>query len=268
MMHMCCRTEDGCKAWRRFLRLMTAAAIVAVLILSAALPFELDALPVSAAELQSTYWVRAAFSITGDRSLSGLSEEMIVLSEKWSRQDGYYYYTLPVSPGETIELMRGVRVPAEWKNESADRPFSILITVDVAEMFPGDESYASWSGRSFTQSYETSLENASRSGLTVTKGSIKVTLNEFEKTETGEQPYRNGRTVVPGETVSKIVRITVDGTPSQLNRRENSKVTPAKTGDESLLFVPVFLMAACLLMLIAAMWLLIWARRSSREDSK
>ena len=51
--------------------------------------------------------------------------------------------------------------------------------------------------------------------MTVKQGNISITLHEYQKNQDGsESEYKNNKIVVPGETVSKIVRVTVNGTPS------------------------------------------------------
>ena len=69
-------------------------------------------------------------------------------------------------------------------------------------------------------------------GYTIKQGNIKVRLEEFQEENGKEVPYENNRIVVPGETVSKIVRITVEGEKSKLSPIEIIR-GPVKTGDKS-----------------------------------
>ena len=189
--------------------------------------------PVYAAETSTNVWIRAQISYESGDGLCGLSDDMVTLaSDRWIKREGYYYYSSPVQSGQSIDLIRSVQIPASWDNTNSGKRFSIVIKVEAAEAFPGDAGWTDGTAAVYSQSFELSKQNAERNGLTVQQGNIRVRIEEFQEIDGREQPYENNRTVVPGETVSKIVRITVEGNKSVLSPIEEILRSPVKTGDD------------------------------------
>lgn len=190
-------------------------------------------MPVYAAETSTNVWIRAKISYESDGGLTGLSDEMVTLSsDKWSKKDGYYYYTSPLQSGQSVDLMKSVQIPASWNNNDSGKTFNVVVTVEAAEAFPGDSGWNEGSAAVYSQSFDLSIQNAEKNGVSFQQGNIRIRLEEFQSVNGKEQPYENNRIVVPGETVSKIVRITVEGEKSKLLPIEEILRGPVKTGDE------------------------------------
>ncbi len=85
--------------------------------------------------------------------------------------------------------------------------------------------------------------------MTIQQGNIRIRLEEFQETGGKEQPYENNKVVVPGETVSKIVRIMVEGEKSKLSPIEQILRGPVKTGDDGVK-LPLLLLAGLILVLL------------------
>ena len=192
-----------------------------------------------AAETQTTrIWIRAQISYESDGDLKGLSDEMITLSSDWTKKDGWFYYGKPLESGQSVDLMKSVRIPTTWNNDDSGKTFNVVVKVEAAEAFPGDTGWNDGSAAVYSQSFDMSAQTAKAQGLTAEQGNIRIRLEEFQESGGKEQPYENNKVVVPGETVSKIVRITVEGEKSKLSPIEIIR-GPVKTGDEgsSLLFL-------------------------------
>lgn len=204
-------------------------------------------LPARAAETETRIWIRAQISYESDGTLTGLSDEMVTLSSDWTKKDGWFYYQKALESGQSVDLMKSVRIPHSWNSSDSGKTFNIVVKVEAAEAFPRDTGWSDGSPAIYSQSFEMSKQNALSKGLTATQGNIRIRLEEFQESGGKEQPYENNRIVVPGETVSKIVRITVEGEKSKLSPLEVIR-GPVKTGDDGkagmLLVISMVLAAA------------------------
>lgn len=211
-------------------RIMTTIMAVFMMLLTLLIHSPVTAF---AAETDITrVWVRAQLSYESDEGLTGVSDEMVTLSsDRWTKKDGWYYYSSPLESGDTVELMRSVRVPADWDNDDAGKSFSVIVKVEAAEAFTTDTGWKDGAAVVYSQSFELSGQAEKAAGYTITQGNITVRLEEFQEENGKETPYENGKVVVPGETVSKIVRITVEGEKSKISPVEVIR-GPVKTGDE------------------------------------
>lgn len=207
--------------------------------------------PVYAAETSTNVWIRAKISYESDGGLTGLSDEMVTLaSDKWSKKNGYYYYTSPLQSGQSVDLMKSVQIPVSWNNNDSGKTFNVVVTVEAAEAFPGDSGWNEGSAAVYSQSFDMSKQNAEKNGVSVQQGNIRIRLEEFQNVNGKEQPYENNRIVVPGETVSKIVRITVEGEKSKLLPIEEILRGPVKTGDDGRAIPLLILSAAIIIVLV------------------
>ena len=204
-------------------------------------------LPARAAETETRIWIRAQISYESDGTLTGISDEMVTLSSDWTKKDGWFYYQKALESGQSVDLMKSVKIPHSWNSSDSGKTFNIVVKVEAAEAFPWDTGWSDGSPAIYSQSFEMSKQNALSKGLTATQGNIRIRLEEFQESGGKEQPYENNRIVVPGETVSKIVRITVEGEKSKLSPLEVIRA-PVKTGDDGkagmLLVISMVLAAA------------------------
>lgn len=163
---------------------------------------------------ENTAWIRAKLTWQYDAGIKGLDNSLIEFSnDGWSKSGDWYYYNLPVNPGDKIRLINGVRIPYEWDNKTVDKKFKLIVTVEGSEVAPGDtgwdknveavfsEDFTVWS-----QGYHTDED------VWVEEGGLKVRINEYQLDDDGNiVTYVNDKIVVPGQFVSKIVEIEVDG---------------------------------------------------------
>lgn len=170
-----------------------------------------SALPVHASETGGNPDIRLRAKIEyiredGSRAEAG---DMAVLSSgRWEYSRGYYYWNGSIVPGQPVELIRAVRIPADWKNERAGEHFDIRIT---AEAGIADYTGGVWNG-------------------TFRPAGLGLEITEYETGPDGrEREYRDNKTVVPGELVSKIVRITV----------QDARLLPAPNTGSTSVVLPV-----------------------------
>ena len=107
-------------------------------------------------------------------------------SDGWIRSGNYLYYEKPLRSGSVVTLMKGFRVPENWGRKSAGAAFSIHVTAEILPYYAIEQQE-------------------------IRNESAKVLLEEYEIISGKEVPYRNQKTVLPGQYVSKIVRIRVSG---------------------------------------------------------
>ena len=146
--------------------------------------------------------------------------------------------------------MKSVQIPVSWNNNDSGKTFNVVVTVEAAEAFPGDSGWNEGSAAVYSQSFDMSKQNAEKNGVSVQQGDIRIRLEEFQDVNGKEQPYENNRIVVPGETVSKIVRITVEGEKSKLLPIEEILRGPVKTGDDGRAIPLLILSAAIIIVLV------------------
>ncbi|MDO5551455.1 MAG: hypothetical protein Q4F76_09805, partial [Lachnospiraceae bacterium] len=85
------------------------------------------------------------------------------------------------------------------------RIFAMALGVGLWAVFP---SFAA------TYQFSTEVDN------TITTGDISITLDEYELDDYNNLiPYRDGKVVMPGQIVSKIVRITNESEPAWIRAR-------------------------------------------------
>ena len=131
--------------------------------------------------------LRVKLEYKADRTEALLEDKCIdFASDYWIRSGSYLYYEKPLRSGSVVSLMNGFRVPDSWGNRSAGASFSIRITAEIMPYY--------------------TVEQKEMNGT-----SAKAVLEEYEAVSGKEIPFRNGKTVLPGQYVSKIVRVRVDG---------------------------------------------------------
>lgn len=199
--------------------------------------------------LEPTVWVRAKLEYRSNDGIKDITDSNIEMaSDKWTKKGEYYYYADPVKSGESIDLMKGVRIPSDWDNSYAKKNFSIIVTVEASEVLPTDLGWNENSEVSYSQTFETSAKGAEKQNLQVTKGNISVALNEYQiDSKTGkEEAYENDKTITPGENISKIVRITINGDKSLVAKKKNTiTITNIWTGDNANMAILFGTAAAC-----------------------
>ena len=79
-------------------------------------------------------WLRARIELENQEGLEGVDESLLELEKRhWIHRGDYYYYTRPVDTSATIDLMKNVRIPAEWSNDYSRRGFRLCITAEAVQ---------------------------------------------------------------------------------------------------------------------------------------
>lgn len=199
--------------------------------------------------LETTVWVRAKLDYKSNDGITDVNDGNITFaSDKWKKRGDYYYYSDPVKSGDSIDLMKAVKIPTTWDNDYAKKSFSIIVTVEASEALPSDLGWSENSEVSYSQTYEMSLNGATKQKLDVAKGDISVELKEYQLNEkTGkEEEYKNDKTITPGENISKIVRLTINGNKSTVTKKKGTfTITNIWTGDAANMTLLLGAAAAC-----------------------
>lgn len=190
-------------------------------------------------------WIRANLSYRLDKELYGIDDNAVTFSspDKWIKQGDWYYYQEPVESGDKIRFINGFSIPTSWDNSTRDKKFEIIATIEAAEALPGETTWNSNSEVAYSQTFD--VWNASYTGLaateTVSQSSIKLNVSEYQLNENGKEvTYQNDKLVTPGQKVSKIIEIQVEGQKGKI-----TNIISRITGDSS------FLLAWMLGMLVA-----------------
>ncbi len=175
---------------------------------------------------ENTAWIRAKLTWQYDAGVKGLDDSLLEFSnDGWTKTEDWYYYNIPVNPGDKVRLINGVRIPYEWDNDLINKKFRLIVTVEGSEAAPGDtgwnkntkavfsEDFTVWS-----QGYQTDED------VWVKEGGLAVRINEYQINDDGTvTDYVNDKVVVPGQFISKIVEIEIDG-----EKGANVKLIPEK----------------------------------------
>ena len=184
--------------------------------------FWITGLSVRAAEYEAGpfFYLRVRVEYGSQQEMAGLDRSCLVLSsDLWHLDGEYYYYEKPVHIGEEIEFMKEVRIPPSWQNPAAGSAFRIRVIAEAAEVLVRRMDQTGNGRAWFEKTREESLMEADRAGYLIRTGQVRTVIHELEKTPEGEQHYQNDKMVLPGERVSKIVRISLEGSPSELFRK-------------------------------------------------
>lgn len=179
---------------------------------------------------ENTGWLRAKLSYEFDSGVTGLSDDIIIFgSDKWKKTGDWYYYSDPVESGQKIRFIDGVKIPSSWTNNLIDKGFRIIVTVEAAEVAPGESGWNRYSETVFAQSFELWNNRYTHDeDIYVKQGKLTVSINEYQMDKNGKLvKYVNNKVVTPGQTVSKIVEFELNGEKGGLVKLKPEK--PVKT---------------------------------------
>lgn len=171
-------------------------------------------MPVHASENQDHLWVRAKISYEFDKALEKFGDEAIhISSDKWKKDGDWYYYQDALNSGQTVTLFDSVTLPTSWGNSTSEKKFNITVTVECAEVIPGETGWNESRPASFSQDFNVWYNGYSHAeDVYVQQGNISVSLKEYQLDKDGKKvSYVNNKRVLPGQKISKIVEITVLG---------------------------------------------------------
>lgn len=180
-------------------------------------------------------WIRAKLEYKLDSVLYGIDDNAIEFADKenWKKSGDWFYYSQPVEPGDKIRLMNGFSIPTSWNNETSQKGFKIIATVEASQAFPGDTEWNSNEEACYHTTFD--VWKSGYTGLqedeTITAGTIKLNVVEYQLDENGKEvPYQNNKMVTPGQEISKIIEVQVEGTKGKIWQL----IKPGKpTGDAS-----------------------------------
>lgn len=213
---------------------MTKKIISVLCMLMAAFMALLVPVPAQASETKgqmygpNVAWIRAklTYESEDDEGFEGLGDEMITFSsDKWKKSGAWYYYEDPVKDGEKIRFIDGVRIPEDWTNDVDNKGFRIIVTVEVAEVALGEESWDKNTKAAYSETFELwNMGYEHAEDVYVKEGNLEVRIDEYQVDANGEEvEYVNDKMVLPNQFVSKIVEITIGG-----ERGELVKLKPEK----------------------------------------
>lgn len=211
-------------------------------------------------------WIRANLSYRLDSELYGIDDNAVTFSDtsKWVKQGDWYYYKEPVESGQKLRFINGFSIPTSWSNSTRDKKFEIVATVQAAEAIPGETSWNSNSEVAYSQTFDVwKAGNTSiPSNETINQSSIKLIINEYQLDKNGKEvSYENDKLVTPGQKISKIIEIEVQG---KKGKQSFSNFISRVTGDDSL--IPMYMLGT--VVALAAILASVAALRKQKKGGK
>lgn len=181
-----------------------------------------------------TAWLRAKIDYTYDDNITEVNDEALhfVEPEKWTKRGDWYYYSDQVKNGDKIRFFDSLQLPTSWKNNTADEKFDITVTVQAAEVLPGQTGWDSNQDASYSQTFSVWKNGyTAPKGYDIQEGKLSVALTEYQLDKNGKEvAYQNDKLVVPGQKVSKIVEFDIEGQKGGLFKLP-VKLFDRQTGD-------------------------------------
>lgn len=204
-------------------------------ILSAAMMLcSAGAMPIYAAESTSAeskttdncVWMRAK----AEYSLSGMSDQGTTFASGWTKGDGdWYYYKDKVELGKEITFIESVTVPTTLTNKESGNKFTVKVFVEAEQAFSGSEGWNANRSADYSQSYSDAAKSDNKN-LTFSQGTIHIAINEYQKDANGNvTAYTDNKSVVPGQKISKIVKIKLTGKVGNVTETKKKEETPKTT---------------------------------------
>ncbi len=184
---------------------------------SGGIPVFADTTATASTTTNNRVWIRAKV----EYSLSGMSDSGTTFESNWSKgSDGWYYYKNAVDANKEITFIKSVSVPSTFTNKDSGQKFDVKITAEAEQVITGSSGWDSNRAADYSQSYEDAT-STNDSTKTFTKGTIALAISEYQLNSSGQEvTYVDNKSVVPGQVVSKIVKIKYTGTVG------NVKTTP------------------------------------------
>lgn len=181
-------------------------------------------------------WIRAKIEYILDGDTYGIDDNSVVFHDasSWEKDGEWFYYKEPVDSGSRIRLFDSFSIPTGWKNETSGDGFKIVVTAQASEVIPGDSAWNSNSDVCYSTTFDvySTGDYGLASDEIISEGTIKLKLVEYELDKDGKEvSYQNDKTVIPGQKVSKIVEIQVEGDKGKIWKK--IKDLAKQTGDSS-----------------------------------
>lgn len=162
---------------------------------------------------ENSAWIRAKLVYEYDDGITGLNDSIVSFADKWGKSDGWYYYKMPVGPGDRVRFITGLKIPTSWTSELSDKRFRVIVKVEAAEVAPGDTGWNENSEVVYSKTYDIWSKGYEHDDdVWVEEGHLTVGINEYQLDKDGnEVAYVNDKIVTPGQPVSKIVEFEIGG---------------------------------------------------------
>lgn len=175
---------------------------------------------------ENTGWVRARLDYEYDEGIIGLDDSIIDFADGWEKKDdGWYYYKSSVKPGDKVRFITCVHVPAEWTEKLENKKFCIIATAELSEVAPKDSGWDANTEIHYKKTFDVwNMGYQHDEDVWIEEGRTTIKINEYQLDKDGEEvPYKNDKLITPGQPVSKIVELEIDGTMGA-----NVKLKPEK----------------------------------------
>lgn len=192
---------------------------------------------------------RAVYKVSDMSSKKQFTDATIELSsDKWKKgDDGWYYYADKVKPDQSIEFMKSFTVPEGITSTDSDKKFGVEIEAQVAEAVADHPGWSKNEAGIYTETYDTISKNYTDSEtkteesngtktetkLEFTKGTLTVKINEYEDYGNGVQGYEDNQTVLPGQKISKIVKLDISGALGKATKTTTTTSPKTSTSTEA-----------------------------------
>ena len=208
---------------RHLIRKAASFFLAILFILAPAAPvYAADETPVG----ENTGWVRAKLDYEYDEGITGLDDSIIDFADGWEKKDdGWYYYKSSVKPGDKVRFITCVHVPAEWTEKLENKKFCIIATAELSEVAPKDSGWDANTEIHYKKTFDVwNMGYQHDEDVWIEEGRTTIKINEYQLDKDGEEvPYKNDKLITPGQPVSKIVELEIDGTMGA-----NVKLKPEK----------------------------------------
>lgn len=208
---------------RHLIRKAASFFLAILFILAPAAPvYAADETPVG----ENTGWVRAKLDYEYDEGITGLDDSIIDFADGWEKKDdGWYYYKSSVKPGDKVRFITCVHVPAEWTEKLENKKFCIIATAELSEVAPKDSGWDANTEIHYKKTFDVwNMGYQHDEDVWIEEGKTTIKINEYQLDKDGKEvPYKNDKLITPGQPVSKIVELEIDGTMGA-----NVKLKPEK----------------------------------------
>lgn len=154
-------------------------------------------------------WVRAKLSYTDWNGFNGLSDDDVELaSDLWVKVGDYYYCTAPVEKSSSVDLIKAVHIPSDWKEDRSNGIFQIFTSVDAvqaANFTPDFSSDDPWFGTVIEECVHTTHNVTEETGGQAFQVVFENGAEGLVKV--GDDFFSNWSSLMPGDVVSDKVTI-------------------------------------------------------------
>lgn len=155
-------------------------------------------------------YVRIKVSWANDREgIESLQDkDLLGIGKDWKKAGEYYYYKKPLKKRESVDFMKGLRIPAEWDSSHSLQNISLAFRADAIQarnMSPDFSAMSPWGNQTILASIK---ESPGESEKLPAKDSLLTVVFQGEAHKLLALPedfFKNFGTIMPGDTFSDQV---------------------------------------------------------------